>query len=248
MLDQLKNPPLVEAVCEFRFKGEKEWDWDIPGRLYELIATEFPKKGRVRGLSLSLEVHSERGIKQVPEDVDRFQMNRDDGSAMVQVGHNLLVFNQMLPYPGWNSLLGAIENVLNEYSKISPEAPFDRIGLRYINRLPIPKEAPTDIGTVTTFDPPIPPTIDKPLVNFYQRYELVHDDPKGVLIHQTALQRGAEGGHNFILDLDFGSREVSDVAIRDARNWLTKAHERLEEAFVASINPTLLDKMKKGGD
>jgi uncharacterized protein (TIGR04255 family) len=248
MLEQLRKPPLVEAVCEFRFKGTGEWDWDIPGRLFELIGTEFRKKGRVRGFSLSLASEGEHGVKQVPEDVDRFQMKREDGSAMVQVGHNLLVVNQLLPYPGWESLLRVINKVLAEYLKVAPNAPFERIGLRYINRLSVPAGEPVQIGALTTLDPPIPSEIDRPLINFYQRYELVHDDPKGVLIHQTALQPVAQGEHHFILDLDFGSRDVVELEAFDVGAWLTQAHDLIEQAFVASLNPSLLENMKKGGD
>lgn len=49
-----------------------------------------------------------------------------------------------------------------------------------------------------------------------------------------------------MLDLDFGSSPgiVPDVA--EAAPWLTAAHDRVEEAFRASVNPDLLDRMRKG--
>ena len=37
--------PLVEALCEFQF-AEGEWDWTVPGLMYQEIKETFPKNGR----------------------------------------------------------------------------------------------------------------------------------------------------------------------------------------------------------
>src|SRR2546425_12443479 len=41
---QYLNPPLVEAVCEFRFLPDTQWDLTIPGLMYEKIQDRFPHK------------------------------------------------------------------------------------------------------------------------------------------------------------------------------------------------------------
>src|SRR5215210_1273143 len=203
--EPLVRPPLVEAVCEFRFAPTDQWDLTVPGRLYD----------------------------------------REARSALVQVGPHQLAVHHKLPYPGWAGFYTLIERMLGMYLEIVRSTP-ERVGLRYINQIPLSSSETTEIGSLITLDPPIPAEIDRPLENFYQRYELQHDAPKGILIHQTGgLQLSPEGERIVVLDLDFGSLPGSAPDVADAASWLQAAHDRVEEAFQASVNLKLLDKMRR---
>jgi uncharacterized protein (TIGR04255 family) len=136
--------------------------------------------------------------------------------------------------------------VFKRYLVLVPASSFQRVGLRYINQILLPGERDLDIDSFITLNPPIPPDIDRTLLNFYQRYELLHDDPEGVLIHQTGMQSAEEGRGALVLDLDFGTLPDATPEVSKAGPWLSAAHDRIEEAFVASVNPVLLKKMKKG--
>lgn len=248
MLEQLANPPLVEAVCEFRFDPGEQWDWTVPGRLYDRIEDEFPLREQVQGFGLTLQVGegSQPTVPTVQGNLDRVLMSREDGTALVQVGLNLLVINHRLPYPGWNGFFALIERILKTYLDLVPSS-FQRVGLRYINQISGPFEGSVEIGSLITLDPPIPPGIERPLVNFYQRYELRHEEPEGILVHQTGLQLTSEEETVLMLDLDFGSLPASAPEVAEAGPWLHTAHDRVEEAFLASLSPKLLDRMRRGG-
>lgn len=172
------------------------------------------------------------------------QMGREDSSAMVQVGQHLLVINHLLPYAGWAEFSELIRKVLNEYLELVKSPSFRRVGLRYINRIP---QHSREIGDYTTLTPPIPPGMGRSLVNFHQRYELLYENPEGVLIHQTGMQRTQDDDTALLLDLDFGSVTGSVPDMEEVVPWLDSAHIRIEESFRASINPDLLEKMRKGG-
>lgn len=241
MLEKLKSPPLIEALCEFRFSATEDWDWTVPGRLYDELKDEFPERGQVQAVELRLDT------KQVSQGVvERVQMKRKDGSAMVQVGPHLLIVNHLLPYSDWNEFLTLIIRVLEKYTNLATHAPFERIGLRYINQIPIQNEEQYEIGKHVTLVPPVPKAIERPLASFYQRYELKHDDPEGVLIHQTGIAKNPSGQSNVMLDLDFGASKVSHLDISSIGDWLTKAHRQIEIAFTESVEAELLKKMKEG--
>ena len=36
-----RNPPIEEALCEFRFKPGRDWDLTIPGKLQAAIGEEY---------------------------------------------------------------------------------------------------------------------------------------------------------------------------------------------------------------
>jgi uncharacterized protein (TIGR04255 family) len=248
VLEQLANPPLVEAVCEFRFDPGEQWDWTVPGRLYDRIEDEFPLREQVQGVGFTLQVGEgpQPAVPTVQGNLDRVLMSREDGTALVQVGPNQLVINHRLPYPGWDNFSNVIERILETYLDLVPSS-FQRVGLRYINQIPGPFDGLVDIGSLITLDPPIPPEIERPLVNFYQRYELRHAEPEGILVHQTGMQPTLENETILMLDLDFGSLPASAPDVSQAGPWLHAAHNRVEEAFLAYLNPELLDTMRGGG-
>lgn len=247
LYEPLVKPPLVEAVCEFRFDPSVKWDWTVPGRLYDRIQDEFPRSEQVQGFGFMLQVGEgpQAAFPAVQGGLDRVVMSREDGSALVQVGPNQLVVNHKLPYPGWDAFFVLIERILKSYLDLVP-SPFQRVGLRYINQIPVPADQTMEIGSLLTLAPPIPPEIDRPLMSFYQRYELHHDEPKGILVHQTGLQQSPESVPILTLDLDFGSFPTSAPGVSEAGPWLQDAHDRVEQAFQASVNPELLDRMRRG--
>lgn len=247
MFEPLARPPLVEAICEFRFEPSEQWDLTVPGRLYDLIQDEFPHREQVQGFGFSLHVGegASAPVPTVQGGLDRVLMAREDGSVLVQTGPHLLVVNHRLPYPGWEDFRTRIGTVLKTYLELVPSS-FERVGLRYINQIPLPRAEGLEIGSLITLDPPIPSEMERPLANFYQRYELRHDDPVGILIHQTGMQLTQESDTVLMLDLDFGSLPEARPGIEEAEAWLISAHDRIEEAFRASVNPGLLDRMKRG--
>ncbi len=161
-LGQLANPPLVEAVCEFRFDPSDEWDWTVPGRLYDRIDKEFPRREQIQGFGFSLQVGEglQHTVPMVQGGLDKVLMSREDGSALVQVGQSQLVINHRLPYPGWKDFYALIERLLRTYLDLVPSS-FQRVGLRYINQIPAPPSG--ELGLFITLDPPVPQEIRRPL-------------------------------------------------------------------------------------
>jgi len=247
LFEPLAKPPLVEAICEFRFEPSEQWDLTVPGRLYDRIQDDFPHRETVQGVGFTLHVGQgvEASVPTVQGSLDRVLMAREDGSVLVQTGPHLLVINHRLPYPGWEDFHALISTVLETYLDLVPSS-FERVGLRYINQIPVPLTEGVEIGSLIALDPPIPPEMERPLANFYQRYELRHDNPVGILIHQTGMQLTQENETVLMLDLDFGSLPEARPDMGGADAWLRSAHDRIEEAFRASVNPGLLDRMKRG--
>jgi uncharacterized protein (TIGR04255 family) len=217
MGEKLINPPLAEAVCEFRFTEDSSWDWVLPGQLYGRIQSEFPLRAQID----STRVQGQKLPKSIPA----------DGSSMVQVGTNILAINQFKPYTSWTAFSGLILKIYAEFREISSKARIERIGLRYINHLPVSE----NIATNLTLSPPLHGELVRPVRTFYQRYELEHDFPKGVLIHQTGTFQ--DGDRSVIaLDLDFGSTDLVEmITIDGVSKWLEQAHDRIYEGFRASL-------------
>lgn len=245
MPEQLANLPLVEAVCEFRFDPTGSWDWTVPGRLYERIKEEFPRREQVGEDRYPLWVGENEGPVSAGGVVDRVRLSREDGIATVHLSPYQMFVNHLYPYPGWARLSHLVLGVFEKYLEVAAPTTLARVGLRYINQIPLPLEAEVDIGAFITLDPPLPAGLDRTLVDFYQRYELPYDNPRGVLLHQTGLEVDAGEPQQYLtLDLDFVSLQNPGLEAADVDRWLDAAHDRVEEAFLVSISPELLNRMK----
>ena len=42
MSRRYKNSPIIEAICEFQFEENSEWDLTVPGLVYDRVQNEFP--------------------------------------------------------------------------------------------------------------------------------------------------------------------------------------------------------------
>lgn len=247
MGDKLKNPPLVEALCEFHFDPATPWDWTVPGQLYDRIKGEFPDRAQVQALGLQVQAGEGQAppVAQLLTGPDRVQLKKPDGSAMVQVGQNLLVVNQLRPYDRWETFRALILDVLEKYRAISGFKEIQRIGLRYINRIELPQDGEVRLESYLAAVPKLHGALDRPMEGFYQRYDLLHEEPKAMLVHQTGLQ-GAPPPRSIVVDLDFMTREPASPSAEGITAWLDSAHDRVGEAFVDSLNPDFYRKLREG--
>src|SRR5438067_137159 len=132
-----RNPPVIEAVCEFKFLETQPWDWTIPGLIYEKIGPSFPRKRQQTVLEVSVPTHSPSEIMP-PTPIARMQFLREDESTLVQVWPNTLAINQLRPYGSWQAFKATILEQLAIYQKVSGQQSITRVGLRYINKLDLP--------------------------------------------------------------------------------------------------------------
>jgi uncharacterized protein (TIGR04255 family) len=242
MGEKLLSPPLIEALCEFRFRPTGPWDWTLPGRLYDQIGTEFAERSQVEAVEV---VQLERGKSPLPQMTNRFRMKRPDGSAMVQISPYLLAVNYLRLYPNWETFRTLILRIFKKYMERCGACNIQRVGLRYINQIPLP-ESRCELESLISVAPPLKGALDRSLGGFYQRYEIPFDSPRGTLIHQTGIQK-KDQETMLMLDLDFGSQEFEGLSDQLAvENWLNQAHDVIYECFVESLNPDLYEKFKRG--
>lgn len=247
MGETLVNPPLAEAVCEFRFDTAGAWDWTIPGMLYERVRRDFPRREQVRqGEGYPLWAHEDEGYASVGGVVDRVRLSCQDETASINLSPYQVFINRLSPYPGWGSLSRLVNGMLETYLEVASPTTLDQVGLRYINQIPLPFEREINIGEFITLDPPVPPELGETLTDFYQRYELHYDDPEGLLLHQTGMEVDAGEAYQYLtLDLEFLSPIGFGLGPAEVAGWLDAAHNKIEEAFLASVASSVLDGMRR---
>jgi uncharacterized protein (TIGR04255 family) len=82
-------------VCEFQFSAARDWDWTIPGLLYSQIKEDFPKKRQEKAIEINIATQPGNVQQSLGESLAKMQFLRDDETAMIQVGPDLLAVNVM---------------------------------------------------------------------------------------------------------------------------------------------------------
>lgn len=231
------KPPVIEAVCEFRFEPSQTWDWTVPGLFYAKVQDDFPLKRERTNYQLAVGEGPAEDLASVQGQVSRWmQFVRKDESALIQLGPDLLTVNQLRPYTHWPTFKAMIERALESYRDIAKPKGFRRIGLRYINRLEIP-EASIELEDYVEAVPKVPASLPQLFATWAQRVEIPFEKHNGMLALQTGSVREKEpaAAYPFMLDLDFRTLHAEQVALDGAMQWIEKAHEVVEESFEACI-------------
>jgi uncharacterized protein (TIGR04255 family) len=245
MSELLKNPPLVEAACEFQFDPSSKWDWTLPGRLFDKIGNEFSERMDVHRMGLTIQQAGGKVSQPsvIEAGTDRIQLKRPDGSAMIQIGPRQLIINHLRPYPNWNAFRDLILRMYETYNSLIEGGFLGRIGLRYINQIELTGK---DYKELITVWPSFSHSLKRDVATFYQRYELKHNKPEGLLIHQTGLIQ-TEDKNMLVLDLDFVASSASSITgQKNVADWLDQAHDRVEESFIDSLTPSAYKRLKEG--
>lgn len=144
-----RNPPIDEAICEFRFSTHDDWDFTIPGKLQNALGDEYHGKSNTqKAIQVGLQLHQGNppGFH-FAEDIAKVQLSTIDKSRLVGVGPGVLSIHMLKPYMdsslpedkrGWAEFNDRIKSALEAYHNIANRISVEQVGIRYINKVPLP--------------------------------------------------------------------------------------------------------------
>jgi uncharacterized protein (TIGR04255 family) len=233
-----KSPPLIEALCEFRFEPRSPWDLAIPGLIYEKLSDTFPKRRQAKAYETMVAAGPE-GIQQQVVQTDRLQFLRDDEKALIQVGPHLLAVNHLKPYPTWEGFLPLIRKGLDAYRKVADPKGFQRIGLRYINRMDFP-ESRIELEQFFEFYPFVGQQLPQDFGPFIIGVQIPFEDGRDILrLQMTSGVPDKPDAVSVVLDLEYFLGRPGQVTFDNEFRWLEQAHGRVEATFEGCVKETL---------
>lgn len=234
---QYKNPPIVEATCEFRFAPVEEWNIAYSGLFLEKVKARYSGKPREQRL---LQVSGRPAVTAPREgttfqEITKVQIPTADGKELVAVGPGMLSVHVMKPYSGWERYRKQIDEALNAFLAIAKPDGIRRIGIRYINRIePSDPEAPP-----REFFASPPHSLDQlecVLETFALRHEYVYRDEPVKLLVTMARVDIEQGRQGFILDLDVVQEWTSEpLQLKKGMQIVDDLRRRERQAFETMI-------------
>ncbi len=233
-----RNPPIIEALCEFRFEPSAPWDLAIPGLVYEKVRDTFPQRRQVKVLEANISGGPD-GIEQQIKRADRMQFLREDEKALIQVDRDLLAVNHLKPYPTWQEFLPLIQQGFDAYCQIANPKGILRIGLRYINRIEVPGQR-IELEDYLEFRPFVGSKLPQDFGSFIVGIQVPYERSRDILrLQLTNAATQTPSLVAAVLDLDYFLAQPNQVGIDNVFEWVELAHTHVEEAFEACITDRL---------
>jgi uncharacterized protein (TIGR04255 family) len=232
-----ESPPIVEALCEIYFTGSR-WDSTIPGLFYEQARRNYPQKSQIALVGVEMQVGPGQAETRPLSFEPRMRFARDDNSRLLQLARDLLILNQLAPYPGYEGWREELHRNLEVYRELAAPGGIDRLGVRYINRVNVPGLGLRMEDYFRVY-PEIPPELSGAHGPFILQVLMIPVCPG----HQLTLTLGTSPPHpqgvlSFVLDLYdvvlLGGRD----AFKEVRHLLDESHANIVHTFENTITDT----------
>lgn len=230
-----KKSTVIEALCEFQFVPSKSWDLTIPGLIYEKVKKKFPDRQQKIGIGFKFRP-TEKGFEHKVEPAPpRIQFHRKNKTALIQIAPDLLVINQLKPYPTWSKFKQMILEALQIYKKVVKPKGFKRIVLKYINKINI-KAKSVELSEYFDFYPYISKDLPQLHTGFMSRVEIPYEKNRDRMI-VTIGSTPSESPNmlSTILDINYIMANPEAIPIEEFKKWIDHAHLVIEKTYKSCI-------------
>lgn len=241
---QYKRAPITEAVVEFRSPtpvDEKKRKKALKrlSKLYvdhnpvvqQKIEFEFNPKGNTK-------------TQQTDSIIDKF--SSDDMTQQLVISDISFVVSQLAPYTGWEQFKQRIMRDWSNWRSIFSHQPIERVGMRYINRIDLPIEAPVvRYEDYVTVYPTLPALLD-PCSYHSVNVRVVLEDIQSELNLKSAVVDSPLPGHlAMVLDLDISRVYQAQPSDDELYSYISQARIKKNEIFEACITDKARDLFNK---
>jgi len=230
------NPPIQEALVEFRFAPGQEWDPTFDGKMHsheriKLVYTGKPRQQKMVEAQFQATADQPASFA-VREGPGRTQLLTEDGTRLLSLAPDVLTVHELAPYSGWESFRPRIKAALEAYQDIAAPESVVRITVRYINAIEIPLSQ-LDLSAYFKCSPPHLEELPSTMGGFMNRAEYVDENGIKLLLSFATIE-APKGSSGFILDLDF-SWEGTPISLTEAMSIVDDLHDREGRAFESAI-------------
>jgi uncharacterized protein (TIGR04255 family) len=232
------NPPIKEVVCECRFMPNPDWDWTIPGFIYNDIKENFPIKEQVYNIVLQQTKNQDinKNESKLMNSIKGMIFYNKEKDLFVNVSPNRIAINNT-KYIGWRKLKIIVNEIINIYLKYTPENKIQRIGLRYYNIIEL--EQKENYKSFFHLGPNIPESYSNFVLHaFISGARLRFEDKNIDMQHEFVSLPPSDKKNRFGLDIDAFNTEIMNCDLKDVKNceklinkWLDDAHFEIERFF-----------------
>ncbi len=231
MSELFPRAPLVATIFQLRFGGEIAVEAARP-LLQDAVRGDLPKlfvPKAVPGLAPALQGYVFRA---------------DDDSEGIDVAINSFAY-MTTRYPGFGRFNDRCMRFLGLFLGLVPIHRPNRLGLRYVNQIPVLRESPKariPIEDYLTIDFLLPTMVAS---RGYTELDVTVRVPTELGAMRIHVDHATEGGDREVLRLDFDYSESDGIVLADVQSFLDRAHDMTKRLFMEILSPQYLELIQK---
>ncbi|MDB5051924.1 MAG: hypothetical protein JWO30_4995 [Fibrobacteres bacterium] len=138
----LTNAPIREALIDFRFQLPNDFNFEKFDRAYTNFKKDFPKREALNESLGKFEIGPKGLVSSAASTIKPigFLYKSKDDLSVVQYKTNGFTYNRLKPYIDWTHLVSQAKLYWSYLQTEIGSGPISRIGLRFINAIPLPAE------------------------------------------------------------------------------------------------------------
>lgn len=241
----LLRPPVTEALIDLRTPVREGFSTEMLKPVRDALVARFPNVEEHNAMEARIEM---RDGKPVAESravgFHGLVFKAGDGLDVAQFRRDGFTVNRLAPYTGWQPLVELAVDLLPLYVRHADPKRFNRVAIRFINRLVLPVAPGQPLSDYLTAPPQLPQHVVCRLDSFVTRVSLA-DAVSDLRAHvsQSMDNPAADTGVTILLDIDVFREVAPDVEVSEAmlRDLLKKMRILKNAIFFGSITERAAD-------
>lgn len=237
------NPTIAEALCEIHFDLAEgvEWKPSLPGEFFKRLQDDYPEMEPMQEMGVQLQAGPSGLAQRILPSRTRFRYKHKTEPRLLQLAEKTFTLNVLPQYPGWDVMVEQLADTWKQASEVLAPERVNRIGLRYINRVPKESEGQTASDWFKATDY-LTPAVLRSGRGGLSRVEVRLDNENRVVV--TLGDQGpspTEESGGFILDIDRIVERYISVQVQE----ITAETDRLHEDVWAIFDSAKTEKLER---
>lgn len=246
---QLSKPPIIEAIIEMKARFPVARDRPQIDAFQRLMASDFPVANEIHRTLSTFQV---RGQGDKPPSVvkSKVGVRLEDaaGQWVVQGRFDGLSMSRLQPYLSWDQLIDRYRVAWQFYCEAFQPVEVTRVGVRFINFIPLPRGETVDLDTMFTAAPRSPAGMPQLLKEFSCRVVVGLPDDAGAVTIQHNLGEVDSGPNagvgGVLLDIDAWTTNAWSIDSPDLWAAMQTMRQAKNRAFFSAITESTLKEFR----
>lgn len=230
-----KRPPITEAAVELRFA--QEYDQGVIQKAALRLKKEYTYSDNDEAVDISFDVTS-RKTEYVPLFYG-IKLSSTDRADVTIFRTNAFLCARLAPYCGWELFVERLRRDWKVWRKTAGVVKLARVGVRYINRIDIPRPAEGELADVKDYLhvwPHTPQFEWGPLVSYsFQAVRPLMADECKVRIYSSTVESPLVKHLGLALDLDIFRESALPTRDEELWNLLSRIRDHKNRLFERCI-------------
>lgn len=235
--------PIREAVLDIRVTGLENQSFEDFHSLFEKekIASEYPNKRQINSLQGSFTIKSDntRTEEEVKSNFYGLIFSSEKNNRQVQFRKDGYTYNFLAPYSNWDEFKGESRLLWDMFIEKFPNLKVERMALRYINRIVLPRPF-INVEEFVINVPPIPKGLPQIFNSFFSSIEVPCEREDYIAIINTTIETPTPKEVPFILDIDV-FKEVKNNFDFDDFDYIREVKNSIFESCITDKARTLFN-------